>query len=639
MTATSEGLGPVVVFSAVVSQGGAPWMRLHFQHVFLSGAASSGNESFLRITSLGDGAVQVLRRDDLARWRNSSAYFNGDEVLVELLAYSGTGPNRITIDRLASGLQTESSSTSSICGADDRVPFTDPRTARFRLQEVGYNCSRETWGTAFLIDRCSNGLLTAGHVCKAVDFSCGLSSCDVNEEFAAIVEFNVPLSLADGTIQCANPEDQYPVDPASVQYQFDLAGDWCYFGVLDNTDTDLSPLEAQGDFFRLAKAVPDADGSTLRITGYGVDDDPVGCCDPPLFATCGFPACPIDQRNDQSGTQQTDSGPYVALDGTRLEYTIDTEGGNSGSAVLHVLEDLVYAIHTAGGCNLGPTNSGTAITHPDLLDALANPIGICADCNDNGVLDHDDITAGTSEDCDGNGVPDECQPDEDCNTNQVQDICDIAAGTSLDLNGNDIPDECEGPVGACCHLNATCAQQKESTCDAGGGTFQGNATTCTPSGACCMGDETCHDTIAACCSGAGGTFSGGTICGTSGACCASDGTCREVSQECCNQPGEAFDVGSFECILIGGANRACCLGDGSCTVLSAQCCAALGGAFQGGNHETCLGSEGACCPQPFGQCSVTYEDCCDAQGGLFTPGGTCPFLFPCAGTSGRSQGP
>ncbi|MDE0961293.1 MAG: S8 family serine peptidase, partial [Planctomycetota bacterium] len=63
------------------------------------------------------------------------------------------------------------------------------------------------------------------------------------------------------------------------------------------------------------------------------------------------------------------------------------------------------------------------------------------DCNANGIPDATDITSGTSTDCDGNTVPDECQ--EDCNLNGVADSCDITAGTSADCDGNLTPDECQ----------------------------------------------------------------------------------------------------------------------------------------------------------------------------------------------------
>ncbi len=63
------------------------------------------------------------------------------------------------------------------------------------------------------------------------------------------------------------------------------------------------------------------------------------------------------------------------------------------------------------------------------------------DCNCNGVLDAVDIASGTSLDCNGNGVPDECE--DDCNASGVPDDCDVAGGTSEDCNANLIPDECE----------------------------------------------------------------------------------------------------------------------------------------------------------------------------------------------------
>ena len=63
------------------------------------------------------------------------------------------------------------------------------------------------------------------------------------------------------------------------------------------------------------------------------------------------------------------------------------------------------------------------------------------DCNGNGTIDSVDLFAGTSDDCTGNGIPDECEPD--CNGNGVADSCDIVGGTSNDCNTNDVPDECE----------------------------------------------------------------------------------------------------------------------------------------------------------------------------------------------------
>ncbi|MCH8912583.1 MAG: immunoglobulin domain-containing protein [Planctomycetes bacterium] len=55
-----------------------------------------------------------------------------------------------------------------------------------------------------------------------------------------------------------------------------------------------------------------------------------------------------------------------------------------------------------------------------------------------------DFSGGPGEDCDGNGVPDECQ--SDCNGNGQPDVCDIADGISGDCDGDNVPDECDiGP--------------------------------------------------------------------------------------------------------------------------------------------------------------------------------------------------
>ena len=65
--------------------------------------------------------------------------------------------------------------------------------------------------------------------------------------------------------------------------------------------------------------------------------------------------------------------------------------------------------------------------HPAVVLSLVG-VGVSNDCNDNGVPDECDISSGGSDDCQPNGVPDEC---------------DIAAGTSQDQDDDGIPDECQ----------------------------------------------------------------------------------------------------------------------------------------------------------------------------------------------------
>jgi hypothetical protein len=86
------------------------------------------------------------------------------------------------------------------------------------------------------------------------------------------------------------------------------------------------------------------------------------------------------------------------------------------------------------------------------------------DCNQNNVIDSQDISSGTSEDCNGNMIPDECEIDvnstapggpffctmncdPDCNNNGIPDECDIAncdgSPGCQDCNGNGVPDSCD----------------------------------------------------------------------------------------------------------------------------------------------------------------------------------------------------
>lgn len=82
------------------------------------------------------------------------------------------------------------------------------------------------------------------------------------------------------------------------------------------------------------------------------------------------------------------------------------------------------------------------------------------DCNGNGEFDACELLSG-GDDCNGNQVPDACEPD--CNANGVADSCDID-GASLDVNLNGVPDECEGSLTI--HVDAGAAPGGDGTAGA-----------------------------------------------------------------------------------------------------------------------------------------------------------------------------
>jgi hypothetical protein len=105
--------------------------------------------------------------------------------------------------------------------------------------------------------------------------------------------------------------------------------------------------------------------------------------------------------------------------------------------------DYTYGVHGVWGIVIELTRSDL----PDWAEKFS-PSAIwlakwISDCNDNGILDSQDLLDGTLTDCDENGAPDQCGSIPDCNENGISDWCDILDGTSEDLDGDSVPDECE----------------------------------------------------------------------------------------------------------------------------------------------------------------------------------------------------
>jgi len=347
--------GAQLVFSVEVSEPGAPWLRMTFDDVVLAGDILDGNNAYLAISSHEDGAVQFLNAESIEQWRYTSAYFNGDAVTIDLIAYPGTGASSLSMSSFIAGV--DSVGPASICGpVDDRMPSEDPRAGR----AVPVFCS------AWLIDDCNNCLITAGHCQGGVD----------------VIEFNVPLSGGNGSPNHPPPEDQYAVDFASLQGNGGqgVGNDWAYFGCFPNSNTGLTPAEAQGAVYELARTQPPNVGQDIRITGYGSGG----------------------QQPEWNFAQKTHLGPIVESNGSLLKYQTDTTGGNSGSPVIDESTGQAIGVHTHGGCNNVGGNHGTGVANAGWQAALANPTGVCAtedgcDCpadfNADGFLDILDFVA------------------------------------------------------------------------------------------------------------------------------------------------------------------------------------------------------------------------------------------------------
>jgi hypothetical protein len=163
--------------------------------------------------------------------------------------------------------------------------------------------------------------------------------------------------------------DQYPVSMNYMAFADNGVGnDWAQFLVGANADTGLRAHIAQG-FFRLTDGFPSVD-TTLRVTGYGLDNRPAGsggsgaqCCDSTNDDVCEY------NCNSSSFTQQTHTGRLDDIEGYDIEHEVDTLPANSGSPIIWESNGLAIGIHTAGGCDsfgAGYNNFGTHFSHPTM---------------------------------------------------------------------------------------------------------------------------------------------------------------------------------------------------------------------------------------------------------------------------------
>jgi hypothetical protein len=328
---------PVLAWAETVRATNSPWVRLEF------GTVALGARSWLAVVSTSTQQTQRLDSVSLQQWRYLSGALRGTEVRVELWVGADDEGVFASFTRLMAGEEVSGGRIETLCGADSRTRTRDDRVGRL----FGGGC------TAWLTP--NGACCTAGH--------CGYGT--INGFF----EVNVPSSSSSGTPTPSAPEDQFPMDDSNIRQFFDSTisdaanrgQEYTVCGLFPNSNTGEYAHER--GFLRVTQYVPVANTSTLRITGYGLDDSPVG--------TGGG-------RNSNNETEQTSTGPYRGQtdDGTRVyhSYTTDTEAANSGSPMMYLIGGYYFSlgIHTLGGCSADGTgaNSGTSFNKSTLATAL-----------------------------------------------------------------------------------------------------------------------------------------------------------------------------------------------------------------------------------------------------------------------------
>jgi len=286
----NAGANATTAFVQVVTVPDAGWLRLYFGEVVLKAGSS------IRVTSLLDGEVQELDAGTLAMWSNSTAYFNGDSVTVELIAGPRTAGNRLTIDQLGvpNDVHQEAGGAGQcgICGADDRVPSSDLWTGR--LFPAG--CTASIYNTF-------SCMVSAGH-CIGGNM---------------VVQFNVPNSQSNCNTINPPVADQFPI----INVVFDNGGPGDDWSVLESGVNNLGEraYDRYGELRPISSVVASV-GQACELTGYGVDQ-----------------TCTLSQ------TQQTASGTICSVFSNAYEFNVDLRGGNSGSSLIRNHQIIGIATH------------------------------------------------------------------------------------------------------------------------------------------------------------------------------------------------------------------------------------------------------------------------------------------------------
>ncbi len=279
-----------LVYVDTIAVEGAAWLRLYFGDVVLAPG------SYIRMTSALDDEVQELDADDLAMWNNTSAYFNGDIVRIELVAGPRTKNNRVVLDRVALEDVTDTPVGScGICGPDDRVPSNVNWAGR--IMPVG--CTGSLWHA----DGC---LVSAGH-CVGGD---------------TMIQFNVPDSNSNCSLNNPPVADQFPI--TGRQYQNSGQGaDWSV--MTTGTNNLVQTIYERYGELRPISSVIGQTGNPVTVWGYGVD----GQC-------------------ARTQTQQTHGAPIDEVTSTYYRAPVDVTYGNSGSALM--LNGAIIGIVTHCPC-------------------------------------------------------------------------------------------------------------------------------------------------------------------------------------------------------------------------------------------------------------------------------------------------
>jgi len=249
-----------------VSYSGTSSIRLYFDEVEL------GPNSYLLLEG-SDGAEQKLNAEALQNWSNSSAYFNGQSVKVSLYQAAG---EEVTLKlkelRVNKSTQTSQKTNTSTMAIENQARIESKPYLPSWAAAVGrFTDGVTSYGTGWIA---ANGAIVTDLNYGGIDdIEVGAGYEMINEY--DIIEFNVPASNRDGTVNHPSPDNQYPLNKdyyywriieGRLEYvgmgfiriqRYDIAGDPAVGGytiveALPNS-TGQRPGERIGEYFQVLR--------------------------------------------------------------------------------------------------------------------------------------------------------------------------------------------------------------------------------------------------------------------------------------------------------------------------------------------------------------------------------------------------
>lgn len=260
------------------------------------------------------------------------------------------------------------------------------------------------------------------------------------------VRYTVEATATDGWILDLPREDPVVADVAESTEAFvdDMETDLGWTAGLPSDDATTGAWERADPFGTAAQPEDDHSdpGILCWVTGAGSPGGSLGADDidggsttlvTPLLAATGTPyeAWVSYWRwySNQLGPADddvlrieiaNDGGPWIEVEAL----DVPTDGWERAAVRVSEFVDASQPFRL----RFIASDLGSSSLVEAAIDDLSVTWSFCADCDQDGTPDSDELIAGTAFDCNGNGQ---------------LDSCDIADGISLDTNGNGIPDECE----------------------------------------------------------------------------------------------------------------------------------------------------------------------------------------------------